>query len=120
MIDDDTINNKIISNHLKNTSYYLTTIADPTVAWEHLLQAPHEYQIILLDRMMFAIDGIELLQRIKQHPDLKHLIVIMISAEIESEEYNDILQAGAADFILKPISKENLLTALVNAYASIF
>ena len=68
-------------------------------------------QLVLLDLLLPETDGIELMERI---PELAHLPVIFISAYGRDETIARALDAGAADYIVKPLSPTEL-TARVRA-----
>jgi two-component system alkaline phosphatase synthesis response regulator PhoP len=71
-------------------------------------------QLVILDVMMPEMDGIETCREIKQYPELKNAIVIFLTAR--GEDYSQIagFEAGADDYITKPI-KPRILTSRVKA-----
>ncbi len=66
-------------------------------------------EIILLDVMMPGISGIEVCQIIKSREETKYIPVIMLSARREAEDMIKGMEAGAADYIIKPFNPEELL-----------
>ncbi|MCI4645637.1 MAG: PleD family two-component system response regulator [Hyphomonadaceae bacterium] len=60
-------------------------------------------EIILLDVMMPGIDGYETCKRLKSNPDTSHIPVVMVTALSDSEDRVRGLEAGAEDFITKPV-----------------
>ncbi|MBK6346779.1 MAG: response regulator transcription factor [Bacteroidales bacterium] len=71
-------------------------------------------QLVILDVMMPEMDGIETCREIKQYPELKNTIIIFLTAR--GEDYSQIagFEAGADDYITKPI-KPRILTSRVKA-----
>lgn len=71
-------------------------------------------QLVILDVMMPEMDGIETCREIKQYPELKNTIVVFLTAR--GEDYSQIagFEAGADDYITKPI-KPRILTSRVRA-----
>ena len=65
--------------------------------------------IILLDVMMPEIDGFETCRRLKNDPDLAHIPVVMVTALSDIQDRIKGLEAGADDFITKPINDIHLL-----------
>jgi two-component system cell cycle response regulator len=65
--------------------------------------------IILLDVMMPDLDGFEVCRRLKSHPDTRHIPVIMLTALGEREDRLRGLEAGAEDFLSKPIDDVQLI-----------
>ncbi len=59
--------------------------------------------LILLDRHMPGLDGYQTLLWLKQHPDLKKIPVVMLSAAASAEEINDCYDAGANSFMIKDV-----------------
>ncbi len=64
--------------------------------------------IVLLDVMMPGIDGIEVCRRIKTNPQTQHIPVIMVTALDQPEDRVRGLEAGADDFLTKPVSDVSL------------
>lgn len=109
VVDDDSVSAKVIVDHLKEANYAVDSTTQGKEAWEILTQYPEEYAVILVDRMMMGVDGMELLRRIKQSPPLQTIPVIMITGQAQPEEHVDAIAAGVFDFIYKPIEKDLLL-----------
>lgn len=65
--------------------------------------------VIILDVMMPLVDGFAVLGRLKANPDLRTIPVIMLTARGEERDVLSGLQAGAADYIVKPFSLKELL-----------
>jgi CheY-like chemotaxis protein len=65
--------------------------------------------LILLDVDMPDIDGLQTLCRLKQSPHLASIPVVMVTGHSEKEMVVKCLQAGAADFAVKPLERLNLL-----------
>lgn len=65
--------------------------------------------LILMDAMMPGIDGFEACRRLKKNPDTYHIPVIMVTALEEIKDRIRGLEAGADDFITKPIEDFNLM-----------
>ncbi|MEA1892203.1 MAG: response regulator [Campylobacterota bacterium] len=76
----------------------------------------NEFDVVLLDISMPAMDGMEVLKRIRQNPDFEQLPVLMVTANTEKE--SEALTLGASDFISKPYDIEILCSRTIN-YAKI-
>jgi two-component system cell cycle response regulator len=105
--DDDETLNRTLSWVLKDNGYEVETVAGGKNLVERLLA--QSYDLLLLDILMPGVDGFDLLERIKTHPDLKNLPVLMISSMAPEEGTIASLGLGAADFIPKPIRIRELL-----------
>jgi response regulator RpfG family c-di-GMP phosphodiesterase len=73
--------------------------------------------LVLLDYMMPEIDGIEFLLRFRQLPGKADIPVIMVTADHEKEVRHRALEAGANDFLNKPIDKVEFLARVKNMLA---
>ncbi len=70
--------------------------------------------LVLMDFQMPGLDGLQALRRMKMNPDLKPVPVIMLTGTSERELVAQCIQAGAADFIVKPSDRATIL-AKINA-----
>ena len=70
--------------------------------------------LVLMDYQMPGLDGLQTLRRMKMNPDLKPVPVIMLTGTSERELVAQCIQAGAADFIVKPSDRATIL-AKINA-----
>lgn len=73
--------------------------------------------LILLDYMMPEMDGIEFLQNLRNLPAKKEIPVIMVTADHESGVRQRALEAGANDFLTKPIDKLEFMARMKNTLA---
>src|SRR5215471_7268766 len=65
--------------------------------------------LVLLDRMLPDIDGIEILRDWRRHPTTRELPIIMLTARDEESDRVDGLSEGADDYITKPFSRTELM-----------
>ena len=72
-------------------------------------------QVVLMDVGMPDIDGIETCRRIKADPRLKHVPVLMVTADSDLETLQKSFEAGACDFLAKPVQPLELLARLRSA-----
>ncbi|GAC1470387.1 MAG: response regulator [Isosphaeraceae bacterium] len=69
-------------------------------------------QIVVTDLMMPVMDGVELIRRLRRNPSTADVPVVAITAHATAEAENRARQAGAVDFITKPIDLPGLLDRL--------
>jgi two-component system cell cycle response regulator len=105
--DDDPSVTRTLSWILTENDYEVVTVSSGAHLLERLADA--QYDLLLLDIMMPGADGLQLLERVKGDPELRHLPVLMISSMPPEEATVRALGLGAADFISKPFRVRELL-----------
>ena len=114
VVDDDPVNLEIIGDFLGDQHGELSYAADGEKAWECLSQHPEQFDLVILDRMMPQLSGMEVLERIKADPRFAALPVIMQTASAAPEEIAEGLAAGAWYYLAKPYN-EIALNSVVRA-----
>ena len=86
VVDDEPMNLEIIGDVLDDPSFVVSNAANGEIAWQAMQAAETLPQLLVLDRMMPVLDGIELLKRIKAEPRFADIPVIMQSAASSSSD----------------------------------
>lgn len=82
---------------------------------EGLEKAINEHpDLILLDTCMPVMDGHEMLERLRQHPDLKDTPVIMVTALCETQHIDIVSSYGVSDYVAKPFNATELIGKIAN------
>ena len=68
--------------------------------------------LIVLDIEMPVMDGIEFCKKINQYPELKHIPIIAQTGRTKSEDKEQIFDAGASDYVAKPIDKREFIARI--------
>jgi two-component system, cell cycle response regulator len=108
VVDDIISNVKLLEARLTTEYFEVVTAMNGPRAVEIATQA--HCDIVLLDVMMPEMDGFEVCRRIKLHPMSHHIPVIMVTALDQPEDRVRGLEAGADDFLTKPVSDIALVT----------
>lgn len=113
IVDDNETNRDIFMTRLATHGFTLFQAADG----EEALSAAHKElpDLILLDVMMPKIDGLEVCRRIKEDPTLPFIAIILVTAKGETNDIVAGLEAGADEYLTKPIDQ----TALVARVKSV-
>jgi len=117
VVDDDKVNRMIICEYLREMpeAYHVEMAVGGADAWQQLEKDPAKFDVILLDRMMPDMDGMEVLRRIKAHPVLLHLPVIFQTALASKEDIAEGMRAGAHYYLTKPFEEEVLQSVVRTA-----
>src|SRR5690606_26360316 len=107
IVDDFSTMRRIIRNLLKELGHTNADEAeDGQVALNMLRNG--EFQFVISDINMPNVNGFELLAAVRADPALKHLPVLMVTAEARKEDIIMAAQAGASGYIVKPFTKATL------------
>lgn len=115
LVDDEELNLEIISEYLTDFDYQISTAEDGEIAWQMLETSPEIYDVILLDRMMPNMSGMQVLEKIKQHAVLQHCPVIFQTAKASVKDIAEGMEAGAYYYLTKPFEEEVLLSVVKTA-----
>jgi phosphoserine phosphatase RsbU/P len=123
IVDDNAMNVMVIQEMLKRAGYDDFRIAYSANEMFELLENQSDrnatsatpIDLILLDLMMPAMDGIEACRRLQANVQYKDIPVIMVTAIGDSRKLAEALDAGAIDFVTKPINKTELLARIRSA-----
>ncbi len=108
IVDDNTAYLRILSYILKSEGYEILEAETGTDCLRLLNECNPD--LLMLDVFLADMNGVEICRQIKNNPDIKHTLVVLISGvEIESKNQVQGLDAGAEGYLVKPISKQVLL-----------
>jgi adenylate cyclase len=110
VVDDNENNREIVSRLLEREGYQVSTAENGALALEQIKKQPPD--LVLLDVMMPVMDGIEACRRIKDDPDSRLIPVVMMTALGQVEDRVRAIQAGADDFLTKPVNGGELLARI--------
>lgn len=110
IVDDDPRNIFALKLTLKARGYAVESCTMAQDALE-ILKSGSSY-IVLMDMMMPGIDGYEAVKMIRNTPEIKHVPVIAVTAQAMPEDRQKCLEAGADDYVSKPIDVDLLIVAI--------
>jgi len=109
-VDDDPVNLHIIREVFKREHVTITFADSGENALRMLVDPACSFDVVLLDRMMDGMDGIEVLRRMKSEPRLRHTPVVMQTAAAAPDQVCEGLTAGAHYYLTKPYAPSTLRT----------
>lgn len=122
VVDDNPMNVMVVREMLNRSGYEDVQIAYSADEMFDILrsdnrgaQAPTAINLILLDLMMPGMDGIEACGLLQKDERLRDIPVIMVTAIGDSRKLAEALDAGATDYVTKPINKIELLARIRSA-----
>lgn len=111
--DDDFLAVVMLRDMLESQGY---EIVEALNGREALDQAERKSpDLILLDIMMPLIDGKEVCRRLKRAPSTQNIPIIMLTALSSSQDIKECFDAGASDYLIKPVEKDRLLKKIDTA-----
>lgn len=111
IVDDDIRNIFALKAVLRSRNISCITAGSGSEALE-LLSQNHQVGVILMDIMMPDMDGYETIASIRKMPEAQHLPIIAVTARAMVGDREKCIEAGADDYISKPIDVDELLAHL--------
>lgn len=115
VVDDFSTMRRIVRNLLKELGYSNIEEAEDGLDAMQKLNGGN-FDFVISDWNMPNMDGLTLLQSVRADPNLKHLPVLMITAEAKKENIIAAAQAGASGYIVKPFTAATLNEKLVKIF----
>ncbi len=113
VVDDEPVNIQVLLNHLQLNRYDVTTATSGMEAME-LIDRGDYFDAVLLDVMMPGMTGFDVCRLIRKSYPANELPVILLTAKNAESDIAAGFEAGANDFLTKPVSKVELLKRLKN------
>jgi CheY-like chemotaxis protein len=111
LVDDDARNIFALSSVLERRGMNVLTATTGNEAIELIEKTP-SLAIVLMDIMMPEMDGYQTMEKIRQNREYRRLPIIALTAKAMKGDREKCLEAGASDYLAKPVNTEQLLSAL--------
>jgi CheY-like chemotaxis protein/signal transduction histidine kinase len=111
LVDDDVRNIFALSSVLERRGMTVLTAGTGREAIS-ILEATQDIAIVLMDIMMPEMDGYETMQVIRQNPSSRRLPIIALTAKAMKGDREKCLEAGASEYLAKPVNTDQLLSVL--------
>jgi CheY-like chemotaxis protein/HAMP domain-containing protein len=113
LVDDDARNVFALSSVLERHGMKVLTATTGLEAIQ-MIEATPQLAIVLMDIMMPGMDGYQAISAIRQNPLHRRLPIIALTAKAMKGDREKCLEAGASDYLAKPVDTEQLLSTLRN------
>jgi CheY-like chemotaxis protein len=111
LVDDDARNIFALSSVLERRGMKVLTATTGREAIS-IVESTPELAIVLMDIMMPEMDGYQTMQAIRSNAEFRRLPIIALTAKAMKGDREKCLEAGASDYLAKPVNTEQLLSAL--------
>ncbi|MCF7765045.1 MAG: response regulator [Verrucomicrobia bacterium] len=111
IVDDSRANRMVISQCVIQYGFQATDAHETSEALNYL-QNFGQFDLLLVDMKMPGMNGVEFIREVRKMSKYRTTPIIMISSESSADDINSALEAGADDYLVKPFSKDSLLTKL--------
>lgn len=108
VIDDDPFILTLVKKTFSSLGFEVLTATDGFEGIDAIKK--HKPALILLDIMMPILDGLEVLKRVKESPEVSRIPIIMFTAVAENKMVVESSKLGADDYIIKPFQSSVLIT----------
>lgn len=114
VIDDSETNTMLIKSVFEDESSDIEVVIENNSKNAMSVVKTIHPNLILLDLMMPGINGEDILKELKSEPFTKDIPVIVVSAKQDQSEIDTVIELGAMEYIMKPISINNLFTKVTD------
>ena len=113
VVDDEAYNRELLYGVLVDLNYQVTEAVNGEQALRQVTDCPPD--VILLDIMMPGMDGFEVCRRLKENPVTAPIPILLVTALSDRKDRLRGIDAGANDFLTKPIDSEDVVLRVRNA-----
>lgn len=115
LVEDEPLISKVITVTLSKAGYEIESYQDGQQGYQALLDHGDNCQLVILDRTLPSLDGMDFIHYMQQDDSVKSIPVVMLTADDKSDTIINAIEAGAIDYLTKPV-KSNDLLALVRRF----
>lgn len=112
MVDDDIRNIYALSSFLVDKGLDIQSAQNGKDALDILENTENDFDIVLMDIMMPVMNGYDAMKAIRKNSRIMNIPIIALTAKAQAEDRKLCIDAGANDYLSKPIDPEQLLSLL--------
>jgi DNA-binding NtrC family response regulator len=113
VVDDDPVTQRMLKAQLEKMSYDVTVSGDGEDALDVWQSDP--FPVVILDWMLPNLDGLGFARRVRAHPRGDECVIVVITSRDGVSDLNRVLDAGADDYIVKPVNADVFATRMTIA-----
>jgi diguanylate cyclase (GGDEF)-like protein len=113
VVDDEPVSRLLVTTIVERLGHECVPADDGESAWRQFDE--HKPDVLITDRMMPGIDGLELCRRIRADPRAGYTYIVLVTALGERDEVMRGMEAGADDYLVKPVDPIDLKPRLIAA-----
>lgn len=108
-VDDSAATRHFIKKAIEVLGFEFLEAGDGQQGLDVLERENGKVDLILLDRHMPVMDGLEMLEAVKANDAFKDIPITMVTVELERDEIQKAIAKGAKNYLIKPFTQENLI-----------
>jgi two-component system chemotaxis response regulator CheY len=112
VVDDSRAVRMILSRNLKELGFEVREAGNGKEALDVMEAERNGVSLVLADWNMPEMNGLDLLKRLRQNPELSSLVIVMVTTETDLDQMATALEAGANEYVMKPFTKDILVEKL--------
>lgn len=111
--DDETISRTLLRRSVEHLGHECTAAADGLEAWQKLQE--RDFDVLISDWMMPGMNGLELCRKVRESRQGAYLYFILLTALDGKDSFLEGMEAGADDYLTKPLDRDSLQARLIAA-----
>ena len=112
VVDDSRAVRTLLARILKELGFEVCEAGNGKEALDVMEAESNRVSLVLADWNMPEMNGLDLLKRLRQNPQLSSLVIVMVTTETDLEQMATALEAGANEYVMKPFTKDILVEKL--------
>ncbi|MFK7846288.1 MAG: response regulator [Rhodothermales bacterium] len=113
LVEDDMITRRLLTKMVTAQGHTVSAFGDAEEAWQAFQEKT--YPLLVLDWMLPGMSGLDLCRKVRASPAGPYCVVVVITAMTEPQHLEEVLEAGADDYLAKPVDRELLNVRLTIA-----
>jgi DNA-binding response OmpR family regulator len=108
VVDDEPPLREMVKEMLQMVDHTVDTAENASAALESIKKAPAPYDLMIIDRNMPGMTGVDAIKLIRANPKFAGLKILMLTAASVTKEIDEAFEAGANGYIIKPLNIKQL------------